>query len=395
MRWEVLLVRESKNKLNTNINRDRLKKVAEAAAENRSLGFSAKVEKLKEPLLIADKGGTEMYRYVVRLRIEKANDPSDANVNAKYAKVLEVVTKTAKGLDWDVVADPTQPAAFATADPETPIVEATRLPFKMPDLTRSVFGNFFHGVYEREPHIRTLHSAIRTCVESDGAMLSHVLLYGLPGACKTVLVKRFKAWYEADLPSGAVPRVMLLNNISTTKAGLENMLLDLAEQKALPHVVVIDEIEKQPLDNLLCMNTIMSEGIITKLNANVGHRREDAALTVVGICNDEDKLRSFQNGHLWSRFTHKVRCVRPSKELCLKILQEEAVTHFKGTPEWAELAIKFGWDELGQRDIRELRGHLDGREDLVSGSWQKWQRQMLDAARREDALRIASERESA
>jgi hypothetical protein len=37
--------------------------------------------------------------------------------------------------------------------------------------------------------------------------------------------------------------------------------------------------------------------------------------------------------------------------------------------EMARAAIELGWDNLGQRDIRELKGHLDGRERLLTGEW--------------------------
>jgi MoxR-like ATPase len=178
--------------------------------------------------------------------------------------------------------------------------------------------------------------------------------------------------------------VLFTNNISTTKAGLENFLLDLADADALPNVLVVDEVEKQSLENLLCLNTVMSEGIITKLNARV-NRRAEARFTVIAICNDEKKLREFQNGHLWSRFTHKLRCVRPSRELCLHILRQEVGKLPAGNPAWADAALAFGWDELKQRDIREIKGHLDGRDRLLSGEWQMDQLAILKAAQHEDA----------
>jgi hypothetical protein len=56
----------------------------------------------------------------------------------------------------------------------------------------------------------------------------------------------------------------------------------------------------------------------------------------------------------------------------------------QGTVAWADAALAFGWDVLGQWDIRELKGHLDGREQLLDGSWQLDQLNILEAKRLED-----------
>lgn len=397
MRWDLLLIRKSKNRLNPDITRRKLKKVAEAASRNRTLGFEAKVGKLEDPVLVIDEATKEeVHCYRVRIRLIKESVRNQNTVDEKFQHVLRVLTRCANSEGWSVSVDTPHQGLVKQEKGEGEVVvspEPIRLPFKPPALTKEVFGTFFAGVYERDAHIRTIHDALRACVDSHGEILSHVLLYGLPGAAKTVMCKRFKSWYEQDLPEDAAQRVLFTNNISTTKAGLENMLLGLAEEKALPYLLIMDEIEKQPLENLLCLNTVMSEGVITKLNARVGHRREEAKFTVVGICNDETKLRSFQNGHMWSRFTHKLRCVRPSKELCRHILREEVTKIPEASPEWADAALEFGWEKMRQRDIREIKGHLDGRERLLDGSWQKDQLAIRDAEKKEDALLQSSSSE--
>lgn len=80
---------------------------------------------------------------------------------------------------------------------------------------------------------------------------------------------------------------------TASKAGLENWLLDKAETGTLAEIIVLEEIEKQPLDNLLTLVSLMGSGYVAKLNARVGHRKELANVLVWATCNDEgvaDKL---------------------------------------------------------------------------------------------------------
>jgi hypothetical protein len=52
-----------------------------------------------------------------------------------------------------------------------------------------------------------------------------------------------------------------------------------------------------------------------------------------------------------------------------------------GNPEWAHHALEFGYEVLGQRDIREIKDHLAGRDRLLSG---QWQRDHLEMRRRKE-----------
>src|SRR5262245_31260964 len=103
---------------------------------------------------------------------------------------------------------------------------------------------------------------------------------------------------------------------SASKAGLENWLLDRAEQDELADIIVLEELEKlQPLDNLLPLVSLMGSGYIAKLNARIGRRRELANVLVWATCNDEAIIRRWRNGAIWSRFAKKLHCARPSREL--------------------------------------------------------------------------------
>jgi hypothetical protein len=77
--------------------------------------------------------------------------------------------------------------------------------------------------------------------------------------------------------------------------------------------------------------------------------------------------------------------VRPSRELFLWILKEKVAKMKDSDPRWAEEALKFGWDELGQRDLWKVMGHLAGRETLLTGEWQEGRRRILAAWEEEQA----------
>lgn len=388
MEINLILRRTSNNRLNDAIANRNLRWVADGAGKPKSWGFSAKCTRLGEP--VAVDGG---YKYQVKLRISKDGEqkPPEDTLKKQIAAVVGRITKRAESRGWSVetpagLVGPASPPTAVGNTPNRPhaapgpIAATVATQATQPDgapafveLTEQILAEHFADIYERDAHLRVIHSAVRTSHESAGKVLSHVLLYGLPGACKTRLMERYRDWYERGTNrNGSLVR--LIDGTTMTKAGLENFLLELHRLKELPDVLVVDEIEKQPLPNLFCLLNIMGSGCLTKLNARTGNVRVPVRFTVVGICNDEDALKEFAKGALWSRFTQRLYCPRPSREQAVKILENTGLL-MGFSPEMArqmaEAAIRFGYDDLEQRDIRTLKGHLDGRERLLSGEWQK------------------------
>lgn len=398
MHWDVLLTRNTINKTNENITKKTLKWIAGAALVNKTLGFTSRLKKLEEPELLPAQGDNDpSWGYKACIRLEKDGDSSEKGrdtVKDALESVMDRLRRRAEKKGWTVQGQLTgvpgstrpnipaqggdasgQPGQFADlssqqADPFPPFI--------LPQLSDDVIRQEFGDIYERDPHIRIVHRAVETSLSSKGKVLSHVLLYGLPGACKTKLMEAFKAFYEKD-EGAQFERVAFVDGTTMSKAGLEKYLLAMAgtgtgkSTNRLPVVLVVDEIEKQPMDNLLCLNNVMGSGVLTRLNAFTGNVRVPAIFTVVGICNDEKMLKDFRNGALWSRFTHKLYCARPSRTIAREILEKIASDMGCGplSRSLADAALAFGYDQLNQRDIREIKGHLDGREDLLSGLWQK------------------------
>jgi hypothetical protein len=379
MRWDLILERKSSNKLNHDIVRRHLREIAESAERNKAFGFTGTVGKLREPEKTAE-GLTEQYRYLARLRLEKANARVEEAARAQFEHVLGVVRRCAESKGWSLLDN-------ATAQPQeglsvsAPVLEP-RTQFVVPELTEEVKSLHFGGIYERDEHIRTIHEAVETMVETDGKVTNHQMLLGLWGSCKTVLMEKFKGWYEMG---GKAERVRFVDGTTMSKAGLENWLLEQVDSDQAPDVLVVDELEKQPTENLSCLNGLMGSGILAKLNARIGNRRESLRMLVVGICNDLEGLKKHSLGNaLLSRFGDPVYCTRPSRELSLKILTDMVAAFPAGKVEWAVKALEFGWDEMGQRDIRKMKKHLSGRDRLLTGEYQADQRKLLEGRKQEE-----------
>jgi hypothetical protein len=120
----------------------------------------------------------------------------------------------------------------------------------------------------------------------------------------------------------------------------------------------------------------MASGYVMKTNARIGRSCATASCLIWATCNDEEALRKFRNGALWSRFPHRLHCRRPSPELLRRIVAERALA--LGLPVGcADLAFEFAqktWPaETGAGpldDPRQVLALLDGGERLLDGSYQ-------------------------
>ncbi|MDB5342483.1 MAG: hypothetical protein JWP89_860 [Schlesneria sp.] len=385
MRWEILLQRQTKNRLNSEITQRKLRTLAGLAEQNPTLGFEGSVSKMREPQRGVDaESSEEVYIYKSRIVVTNAQASDPATADASFRRhVLESIQKQAAVDGWTIRADgivATHQISGVTGSevdiPLTALMDEgiARPAFNLPELHDDANRRFFAGVYEREPHIRMIHDAMRAYVRSGGEQRSHVLLEGKPACAKTILFERFKKFYEQDAPDG-IERVAFIDGPTMSKAGLENWLLELAVANKLPEVICIEEIEKQHMDNLLTLLSVMGSGYIMKTNARIGRMKQLAKCVIWATCNDKQLLKDFRDGALWSRFTHKLHCRRPSRELMTRIIRDK-VANTNGDPRWAEAAIEFAYDGMtaavGQPmlDPRAILGLLDGAERLLDGSYQ-------------------------
>lgn len=386
MLFDILLEKKSLVRLNEAKTKEKLKGFCEAATKNKSLGFRAKTGKLGEPELFYDEEERkEGYIYRVTLKLQITTRSPEVAEN-RFAVALLNIRRVANADGWKVPDDRILRMAEDGLEITRPAGGSgdlmPRPEFVLPELTPEVYDTVFAGVYEREAHIRICYHSVRAYLTSLQrhklqpklpVHRSHILLKGPPGAAKTLLFERFKEWFDGE--EGGIERVKFLDGPTLTKAGLDSYILGMAERGESASILVIEELEKQNQDNLLSLLSVMASGRISRLNARIGHREAVSDLIIWATCNDPVAVANFRKGALWSRFTHKLHCPRPSRGLMHRILVERAES-MGGSPEWAERAIEFAFDELPRHtgapldDPREIIGLLDGGDRLLDRSYQ-------------------------
>lgn len=376
MKIDFILERRSQNKLNPDITKRNLRNIVASIEANKSFLLRGRIAAhLPEPELFTE-DGKDFYRYRVKFRVVKQG--KFTSEESDYAR--GVVRDEAMKLGWGVVG-----ASGEVEDQEEAEVSAERKPrppFRVPTLDREAMTVICRGIYDREEHVRIIHDGVvdffdtlERHAENPRIEVSrpHVLLKGPPAGAKTALFERLKDFYD----DGAdVERVTFVDTTTITKAGIENWILDKAEEGELTEILVLEEIEKQSPDNLLSLISLMASGHISKMNCRVGHRKEVAQNLIWATCNQEDVIRKFRCGVLWSRFSNRLHCVRPDRERMTQILKDK-VRQRKGDSRWADAAIEFAYEtvfeEFGQPldDPREIIALLCGRGRLVDGSYQE------------------------
>jgi hypothetical protein len=366
MQREYLLEKLSVNKLNPDKAKKQLVSIRKEAEANRTLGVSAKIRGRLKPEIVGEPGGVSNYRYSVKLVLSKEGQRAEEAIDL----IEKTVRKAAVLQKWNLVGEAATIEAVRSGAKARP-------PFELRPLNSEVLSTEFSDIIGRDAHLRKIHAATEMFVESGKNMRSHTILYGEPGAAKTSMFMRLKAFYERE---SDVERVHALDATAISKAGLENWILDKAEAGELPEILYIEEVEKYDMNVLLPLGSVMDgRGVLTKLNARVD-RQAKVSILVWMTCNDEEFVRNWHRGFLWSRCTHKIECVRPTREEMETLILPQKVLQIGGKLEWVKPACDFAYDVLKTDDPREVVGQLDGRDRLLTGEYQHDSLQILKAA---------------
>jgi len=195
----------------------------------------------------------------------------------------------------------------------------------------------------------------------------------------STLLDRLKTLYDDE-----VERVVFVDAPTMTKAGLEKWLLDKAEKKTLPEILVMEEIEKCDKDNLLVLGSIMASGYIMRTNAIIGRKQEPARFLIMATCNDEQTIKEFRRGFIWDRFVNQIPCTLPDETTMHKILLDKIAKIPGGKPEWAQRVMELA-AKMSVRRPRKIIGFLAGRTRLERGTYQRDQLSIAEAGRLEQA----------
>lgn len=229
----------------------------------------------------------------------------------------------------------------------------------------------FSDLYDIGPQIRTVLSAIKRAVDTNGASRNHSVLYGEPGCGKTSTLRAV----EKLLGPGSV---LHLDATSTTKAGIEKLFF--SELKQYPRLVFLEEAEKAPEEGLkIWLGALDDRGELRKVNFRQTQIRE---IQILFFCTANNK-RAFDNmmgtgsgepGALSSRCVNEIQFPRPAESTLRKILEKE-IDQKGGRKEWITPCLDIA-RELKVADPRKVKAFLTGGDRLLDGTYQDDQRKI-------------------
>jgi len=227
----------------------------------------------------------------------------------------------------------------------------------------------FSDLYDIGPQIRTVLSAIKRAVDTNGQSRYHSVLYGEPGCGKTSTLRAVEKLFGP----GAV---LHLDATSTTKAGIEKLFFtDLVDY---PRLVFLEEAEKASEEGLkIWLGALDDRGELRKVNFRQTQVRE---IQILFFCTANNK-RAFDNmmgtgsgepGALSSRCVNEIQFPRPAESTLRKILEKEIDTK-GGNRDWVTPCLNLA-RELGVADPRKVKAFLTGGDRLMDGTFQSDQR---------------------
>lgn len=225
-------------------------------------------------------------------------------------------------------------------------------------------GFYFSEIYDREDQREVILSALDAAITSEMQNRFHCILWGEPGCGKSDLLSATgKMLGEED------EAYIKLDATSTTMVGILKRLFN---DRVIPPVLMIEEIEKAPEDSLRWLLGLMdSRAEIRKVDARAGSLKRSVPVLVLATANDINKFRRSLSGALASRFSFEIECPRPSRAILYKILERE-VNKIEGDTDWIEPTLKFCYDDLGWTDPRKIIPVcLAGKDKLITGKFQK------------------------
>lgn len=361
---DLMVFRSSNNKL---AKCDEQRKEIAGACANRAsatgvVGGSTKITHVEK----TEENGKVVQNYSFTVRLEKVKFRSETIAEKHLEIGRKFVERAAESRGWTVKGD-------SKDEQEKIAAQENRPAFQVPELTDEVKKEFFSGLHERDAHMRLIWRSFKTYEETKGEERNHILLFGDAASAKSSVIMGFKNWLDSV---DNVERVLHINATTLSKAGLEKLLLEKSQVGLMPEIIFVNEIEKADSNDLLCLLSIMDGiGKISRLNAKIGKQEAKCSPVIIADCNDAAKIQNAQSGAIWSRFTKKLPCTRPSKTVMTNILYDAIEKRKqKGYPSnraWVPCIIKYGFEVKKNNDPRFLKSLIEGGDDLLNGKYFK------------------------
>jgi hypothetical protein len=310
------------------------------------------------------------YLYATTFRFSRAGKPVNEDMaQRQFSAVVEIVEKAANGPGWSINDGSEPPAGTNGHHVSTGGATERTGPKDYANVELNTdLGHHFDHIYDRDSQIRLVNSAVRAAIDSNFEHRFNAVLYGPPACGKTEILNTFARMLGEDA-------VLRFDCTSTTKAGAEKILL---ESAFLPSILIAEEIEKTSEDSLRYMLGLLDHRAeIRKTNFRIGTQSRKVRMLVLATVNDVGLFERMMDGALASRFSHKVYCPRPTREVLRRILEREVVKPGKdgnplGKRSWINPALDYALDREGTNDPRRvLTICLSGGDRLLNGSYQK------------------------
>jgi len=275
-----------------------------------------------------------------------------------------------KKVPWEITSVtnaagiPTTSLADDTPVDDTPADISKSLSLKDYGTVNLEIGTHFDHIFDRDPHILRVYSAIETAVQTKLYSRNHCVLYGPPGGGKTEVLLAFGQMMGKENQA-----FMKFDATSMTQAGVLRILTG---SGILPPVLIVEEIEKTSDKDLRWLLGLLDKrGEVRQTNFNVGNRMKNAKMLCLATVNDMVLFRSVMSGALASRFANQIYCDRPSEQVMRMILARE-VKLINGKEEWIDPAIQFCIGKMKWDDPRQvIPVCLCGKDRLLNGSYQE------------------------
>lgn len=339
---------------------------------NRGNGWSQEISCGKPTL-----GKKGLWNYKAEVTLTKEGGQKDKK-EKQFLQILKYIIEAGKNAKfnkypWNVI-EPTKD--FISKIDSSPMLPESDEDKNYASISMEP-GCCFDHIYDREPQIAIVQSALEAFLESDMQNRFHSVLYGPPGCGKSAIALAF-----ADMLGKENEAYMKMDATSTTAAGAAKILL---EAPIIPPVLIVEEIEKTDDKSLHWLLGVLDQrGEIRKTNYRIGHQARNVKMLCIATVNDMELFSKVMSGALASRFPNKLYCDRPSRKILQKILERE-VLKVDGNMAWIEPALKFGYDDMKEDDPRTLIPIcLCGRDRLLTGEYQEWLLKVSDPATRKD-----------
>jgi hypothetical protein len=359
------VAKTSRKRLNTSIMKRQIDyMVSRMLGSNRGRVWEVSAKYPTEPIM-----GPEGLVYTATLTVKRiGRDAPGATLDAQYSHIMQLGNTAGNSSGWEMQSN--QPVADdgpnqvedtpATPDAPPPPQPNFAQTIEVEGIQRN--GHFDH-IYERESQISVIESSLMAFATSHLHNRFHCCLWGEPACGKTEILRSFSKMLGPEM-------VLELDATSTTKAGAERILL---ESEILPPVLLVEEIEKTDDASLRWLLGVLDHrGEIRKTTHTRGMRQRSIKMLCLATVNDMPLFKRVMDGALASRFSQKVYCPRPSKQV-LRLILEREVLRVDGDPDWIQPAIDWCVDMEGTNDPRRVTTVcLSGQDKLLTGEYQEW-----------------------